>query len=189
MGKGLRAGIVVEAIVLVLAIALSVAYVQLGLYRENNGADIWLLMAWVLVAAIALFILWWRSLTREEMVRRFYVSADGVYNHEVGYASLSDVAAGGDAKAFVSYMADTLVNLTYKFDVANVPQGFKPAFIVNTRLAQIDSQAAGGVDAISQWTGNLVKVGTPGDESTYTSLATFESADELIDAIAANGVL
>ena len=64
MGKGVRVGIIVEAIVLVAAIVLSIAYFRMGLFRSDKGFDIWLLIVWVLVAAILLFILWSRSLTR-----------------------------------------------------------------------------------------------------------------------------
>ena len=78
MGKGVRIGIIVEAIVLVAAIILSLAYFRMGLFRSDKGFDIWLLIVWVLVAAILLFILWSRSLTREELVRRFYLSDEGV---------------------------------------------------------------------------------------------------------------
>ena len=136
MGKGVRIGIIVEAIVLVAAIALSIAYFRMGLFRSDKGFDIWLLIVWVLVAAILLFILWSRSLTREEMVRRCYLSDEGVYNHEIGYAPLSRIAADNDAYQFVSFAADSLTTMSYGFEVADVPDDFRPKFIISTNSFQ-----------------------------------------------------
>ena len=192
MGKGVRVGIIVEIVVLVIAVALSVAYFQMGLFRSDKGFDIWLLILWVLVAAVLLFVLWWRSLTREEMVRRFYLSPDGVYNHEIGYAPLERIAATNDAFQFVSFAAESLATMSYGFEVADTPEDFKPNLIISTRsfhFHKIDEEAEAedGAVVIDQWKGSLMSVGTPGDEKTYTELGTFENARELARLLEDNG--
>ena len=189
MGKGVRIGIIVEAIVLVAAIILSLAYFRMGLFRSDKGFDIWLLIVWVLVAAILLFILWSRSLTREEMVRRFYLSDEGVYNHEIGYAPLSRIAADNDAYQFVSFAADSLTTMSYGFEVADVPDDFRPKFIISTNSFQFhnsgDDEDDGAV--IDQWKGSLTRVGVPGDEASYTELGSYENVRELARLLEDNG--
>lgn len=190
MGKGVRAGIVVEAIVLVVALALSIAYLNLGLFRGDRGFDLWLIILWVLVAAVALFILWQRSLTREEMVRRFYVSDEGVYNHEIGYAPISQIAPDADAYEFVSFAADSLAEMSYGFEVADPPEDFKPTVMISTRLLRYrkpaDDEDGGAV--VDQWKGSLYLVETPGDEKTYKSAGTYENARELAQLLEDNGL-
>lgn len=189
MGKGVRIGIIVEAIVLVAAIILSLAYFRMGLFRSDKGFDIWLLIVWVLVAAILLFILWSRSLTREELVRRFYLSDEGVYNHEIGYAPLSRIAADNDAYQFVSFAADSLTTMSYGFEVADVPDDFLPKFIISTNSFQFhnlgDDKDGGAV--IDQWKGSLIRVGVPGDEASYTELGSYENVRELARLLEDNG--
>ena len=189
MGKGVRVGIIVEAIVLVAAIALSIAYFRMGLFRSDKGFDIWLLIVWVLVAAILLFILWSRSLTREEMVRRFYLSDEGVYNHEIGYAPLSRIAADNDAYQFVSFAADSLTTMSYGFEVADVPDDFRPKFIISTNsfLFHSSGEDEDGGAVIDQWKGSLIRVGVPGDEASYTELGSYENVRELARLLEDNG--
>lgn len=181
MGKGVRVGIIVEAIVLVAAIVLSFAYFRMGLFRSDKGFDIWLLIVWVLVAAILLFILWSRSLKREEMVRRFYLSDEGIYNHEIGYAPLSRIAADNDAYQFVSFAADSLTTMSYGFEVADVPDDFRPKFIISTNsfLFHSSGEDEDGGAVIDQWKGSLIRVGVPGDEASYTELGSYENVREL----------
>ena len=189
MGKGVRVGIIVEAIVLVAAIVLSFAYFRMGLFRSDKGFDIWLLIVWVLVAAILLFILWSRSLTREEMVRRFYLSDEGIYNHEIGYAPLSRIAADNDAYQFVSFAADSLTTMSYGFEVADVPDDFRPKFIISTNsfLFHSSGEEEDGGAVIDQWKGSLIRVGVPGDEASYTELGSYENVRELARLLEDNG--
>ena len=189
MGKGVRVGIVVEAIVLVAAIVLSFAYFRMGLFKSDKGFDIWLLIVWVLVAAILLFILWSRSLTREEMVRRFYLSDEGIYNHEIGYAPLSRIAADNDAYQFVSFAADSLTTMSYGFEVADVPDDFRPKFIISTNsfLFHSSGEEEDGGAVIDQWKGSLIRVGVPGDEASYTELGSYENVRELARLLEDNG--
>lgn len=190
MGKGVRVGIIVEAIVLVAAVALSIFYFRFGLFRTDHGVDIWLIIVWVLVAAVLLLVLWWRSQTREEMVRRFYLSDKGIYNHEIGYAPFSRVAASGDAYEFVSFAADSLTTMSYGFDVADRPEDFKPTLVISTRAFRFhqsgEGDEAGAV--IDQWKGSLLSVGIPGDEKTYTEIGSYENIKELAHLLEENDV-
>ena len=148
MGKGVRIGIIVEAIVLVAAIILSLAYFRMGLFRSDKGFDIWLLIVWVLVAAILLFILWSRSLTREE-----------------------------------------LTTMSYGFEVADVPDDFRPKFIISTNSFQFHNSGEDddGGAVIDQWKGSLTRVGVPGDEASYTDLGSYENVRELARLLEDNG--
>lgn len=189
MGKGVRIWIIIEAVVLVVAIVLSVLYFRFGLFRRDNGLDIWLIIVWVLVAAVSLLTLWWRSLTREEMVRRFYLSDQGIYNPEIGYAPMSRVSAYGDAYEFVSFAADSLTTMSYGFEVADVPDDFEPTLVISTRALRFHrSEDDADAAVIDQWKGALLKVGTPGDESTYTEVGTYDNVRELARLLEDNDV-
>lgn len=190
MGKSIRAGIVVEVVVLVVAVSLSIAYFQLGLFEGDDGFNVWLIILWILVAAIFLFILWQRSVTREEIVRRFYVSDEGVYNHEIGYAPFSRISPDTDAYEFVSFAADSLADMSYGFEVVDPPDDFTPLVIISTRVLLFhkpDDEEDGGA-VIDQWKGTLQKVGTPGDESTYKVVGSYANARELARLLEENGI-
>lgn len=190
MGKGVRIGIVVEAVVLIVAIALSIAYFQTGLFKSDKGLDIWLLILWVLVAAVLLVVLWWRSTTREEMVRRFYLSESGVYNHEIGYAPFDRIAPDMDSYEFVAFAADSLAEMSYGFEVADVPDDFKPTRLILTRVLHFhrseDGEEGGAV--VDQWEGSLVSVENPSDEKTFKELGTYKNARELARLLEDDGL-
>ena len=190
MGKSVKIGIIAEVIVLVVAAVLSVAYFRVGLFRGDGGFDIWLIILWILVAAILLFVLWQRSLTREEIVRRFYVSEEGVYNHEIGYAPFSRIAPDADAYEFVTFAADALVDMSYGFEVAEPPEDFSPTFIISTRVLRFhkleDDEDGGAV--IDEWKGSLLRIGVAGDESTYEVVGPYENARQLARLLGENGV-
>lgn len=188
MGKSVRVGIIVEVIVLVVAVALSFFYFQFGLFRRDHGIDIWLIILWVFVAAVLLFVLWWRSQTREEMVRRFYLSSEGIYNHELGYAPLARVAASGDAFEFVSFAADSLVTMSYGFEVADKPDDFRPTLVISTRAFNFHQLEGDDGAVVDQWKGALLEVGVPGDEKTYVEIGTYENTKELARLLEDNNV-
>lgn len=134
MKSNLRAALLVEAVVLVAALALSVAYFVLGLHETNQFLSVVLIILWVLFAAILLFVFWSRSMTREEMVRRFYLNSQWIYNHEIGYAPIDKIVPDGDAYEFVTFAADSLARMSYGFEVADVPQDFQPEFLISSSV-------------------------------------------------------
>ena len=183
MGKGLRAAIVVEAIVLIAALLFSVAYFLMGMYRADHLMDVLFVVLWVLVAGALLFVFWQRSLLREEMIRRFYLSNDWIYNHEIGYAPISQIAPSGDVYELVTFAADSLARMSYGFEVADTPQDFEPNLMISSNIFKFHMVEEDGEDAsvvIDQWEGALQKAQPDGNGGhTYTELGTYGNAKEL----------
>lgn len=196
MRKSLIVAIAVEIIVLIFAFGFSVAYIQFGMGRESLVLNIVLVIVWVLVAGVLLFVFWWRSLVREEMVRRFYVSDEWIYNHEIGYAPMKRICPNGDAYGFVTFAADALAKMSYGFEVADAPEQFNPKFLIESRTFRFHfsggdeemGEKADGV-VVDQWRGSLRKVasGEEGDEVAYTEIGKFENARQLARLLEDNG--
>lgn len=189
MSKELRTAIIVEIIVLAAALIFSIVYFTLNLYQGHRLHTIALVVLWVLVAAVLLFVFWGRTLKRQEMIRRFYFNEEWVYNHEIGYAPISQILPDRDTYEMVTFAADSLANMSYGFEVADAPQDFKPLFMVASSEFQVHKPyVEEGADAddrddvpvvIDRWAGSLLRVADSGDESDYEVVGTFENAREL----------
>ena len=194
MRNQLRAAIIVEIVVLIVAFGFSIMYVMLGWYRSSHVLDVLLVVLWVLVAAALLLVFRSRSLTREEMIRRFYLSRDWVYNHEIGYAPFSQIVPDGDSYEFVSFAGDALARMSYGFEVADAPDNFEPEFLIQSWRFSYHLIGDGEDDAdeqgvvIDRWRGTLQKVELAADGShTYTQLGSFKNAKELAMLLDGNG--
>lgn len=201
MKRSLIFAIVVEVIVLVAAFAFTLSYLLFGMWRETLILNMVLVIVWVLVAGIFLAVFWWRSLVREEMVRRFYVSDKWVYNYEIGYAPLGKVITDGDAYGFVTFAADALAKMSYGFEVAENPENFKPRFLITSN--EFRFHFSGGDDEMGEeaegvvvdaWKGTLQRIdrssvanGVEGAK-TYSEVGTFGNAGELARLLEDAGV-
>ena len=134
MRNQLKAAIVVEAIVIVIAFGFSVFYFGNGMYRLNHVLDVTLVVLWILVALVLLLVFRSRSLQREEMVRRFYLSHDWVYNHEIGFAPLGKVVPDHDSYELVMFAAESLARMSYGFEVAEAPDDFDPSLMISSKV-------------------------------------------------------
>ena len=61
MGKSLTIAIVIEAVVLVVAFAITAMFLLFGFGRANPVLNVLLVVLWVVVAGLLLFVFWWRS--------------------------------------------------------------------------------------------------------------------------------
>lgn len=181
MGKSVRAGVVVEVVVLVAAVAFSIAYFALGLYRTSQRFDAVLIMLWIVVAAVLLFVMWWRSLLREEMRRRFYLSDEWIYNFEIGYAPLSRIIPDRDVYSFVSFAADSLATMSYGFEVAETPARFMPKYLISTQAFNCH-QTEDGAIVVDRWKGVLKRAAdTDDDFEVSLLLAGLEASQSLAE--------
>ena len=189
MSKELRTAIIVEVIVLVVALVFSIVYFSQNLYQAHRLHTIALVALWVLVAAVLLFVFWTRSLKRVEMIRRFYFNEDWVYNHEIGYAPVSQIVPDRDTYELVTFAADSLAHMSYGFEVAEAPQDFRPLFLVTSTAFEVHTPYdEGGGDGngqddapvvIDRWAGSLLRVTDSDNEKDYKVVGTFENAREL----------
>lgn len=182
------ASLVIGVVVLAAAIAYTLSYAYFHLYVIDHWRNILVVALWA-VAAAALAI-WFvqRSREREELIRRYYLSHDWVYNHEIGYARIAQAIPDGDAYEFVTFAADSLVEMSYGFDVAEAPEDFEPEFMVSTTTFQVRHTGDGAV--VSQWKGSLHRVvsDSDGQRGTY-EIGAFGNAAELAQLLEQNGAI
>lgn len=174
MGKGIRGGIIVGVAVLVAAIGYSVLYFQHDLIRyEHSGLSIVLVLVWALVVAVLLLVLWHRMLVREEYLRKFYLSAETLFNFELGAVQIVEAISPRTADALAEYLRVSLLKLTYEGSPLTPPEDFVPTLCVSTQRF-----SAGGEG--KDWHGVLQRVVQREDgHRTFVEIAAFDSIDEL----------
>ena len=174
--------------VLVVAIAYTLCYAYFRLYLIDNWRNILLVLIWALVAIVLAAWFTQRSHEREELIRRYYLSPEWVYNHEIGYARLAQAVPDGDAYEFVTFAADALVAMSYGFEVAEPPKDFEPKFMVSTERFEVRDTGDGAV--VSQWRGSLHRVVSDSEGTRGTlEIATFDNAAELAQLLEENEAL
>lgn len=193
MHKQMKAAIIVEVVVLVCALGFSLFYVANGMYRANHLLDVLLVVLWILVAGALLLVFRSRTVVREEMVRRFYLSRDWIYNHEIGYAPLPKGDFDTGAYGTVMFAADALARMSYDFEVADTPAHFEPYCMISSRVflfhmvGENDPQDRSVV--VDQWEGTLQKIEpTAAGTHEYTVVGEFKNAKELAQLLEGLGV-
>lgn len=195
MHQQMKAVIIVEAIVLVCALGFSIFYVANGLYRTSHLLDVTLVVLWVLVAGVFLLLFRSRENARERMVRRFYLSPEWIYNHEIGYAPLSELSSDLDMYGLVMFAADALAHMSYGFEVANAPTDFQPSFVIESEvflfhLVGEEADPENSSVVVDQWKGTLQQVKhSSNGEQEFIEIGSFSNAKqlaELLDTVANN---
>ncbi|MDO4851629.1 MAG: hypothetical protein Q4A93_07230 [Actinomycetota bacterium] len=185
-----RTHVVVGIIALVVIAGLLVIYFSFDVYRGDRGINLLLMLLWMVLIILMIVVLQRRVLKREEIVRRFYLSKDGIYNSEMGYASPAHAGGGDDMLQFVLFAANSLVEMSYGFEVADPPDDFEPTLIITTetlRFHRPEGTEEGGA-VIDEWKGTLLRIVTPGDEGSYELLGSYDNARELAFLLDEQGV-
>jgi hypothetical protein len=188
MRKQSIAGLVIVILLLLAAIIYTLCYAYFRLFVIDHWRNILVLVLWAAVAVVA--VAWFvnSSKTREELLRRYYLSHEWVYNHEIGYARLAQAVPDGDAYEFVTFAADALVAMSYGFEVAEPPKDFEPKFMVSTERFEVRDTGDGAV--VSQWKGSLHRVVSDSEGTRGTlEIATFDNAAELAQLLEENEAL
>ena len=184
MHKQMKAAIAVEAVVLAIALGFSVFYVAKGMYHVNHLLDVLLVVLWMLVAGALLLVFRSRTLQREEMVRRFYLSREWLYNHEIGYVPIPTSDFDSDAYELVMFAADALARMSYGFELADAPNDFEPLYLISNRVFAFHFVGEGDPEdrsvVVDQWEGTLQKVvPTQTGEHDHVEVGAFLNAKEL----------
>ena len=191
MRKSLVIAIAVEAVVLVTAVALSVACIGFGIGERNEVLNLVMILLLVVVSGVMMLAYWMRSMQRDEMVRRFFISPKWVYNHEIGYAPLDRVVPDGDAYRFVTFAADALAKMSYGgFEVADAPEDFKPEYLIDSRVFQYhlisdpeSTESTEGAEegvVVDRWQGTLQRIEHDiVGRIRYEDVGAFENARDL----------
>ena len=160
---------------------LTVVYFAFGLFRyKTTSIDLWLLIAWAIAVIVMITIIHRRNVMREQMLRCFYLSDEGIYNYEIGYAPLSRIEGAVEPIRFALFAADSLVEMSYGFEVADPPADFKPTMIIATEefdFHRPDGEEEGSA-IITKWKGSLLSVDSEKKKEGEV-LGTFNNAREL----------
>ena len=188
MRKQTIASLVVGAALLLAAVVYTLYYAYFDLQNVDRWQRILLMMVLLAcaVAMVGLFVN--RSHLRKEMLHRYYLSSEWIYNREIGYAPLSQATPNGDAYEFVTFAADALVEMSYGFEVAEVPQDFQPEYMVSTKVFRVRQTGDGAI--VSRWEGALHRVvsDTDGNRGTF-EIGQFKNAAELAQLLEQNEAL
>ena len=188
MEKSLRQAVLVQALLLAASLLFLVAFFRFGLGRDHALLNIALVLLGIVAGGLLLVLLWRRTLEREMLVRRFFVSPTWIYNHEIGFAPLAQVVPDGDVYAFVTFAANALARMSYGFEVAETPDPFEPQFLIDSRvfLFHTSGDADEGV-VIDEWQGTLSRMSPAGSTEEPAKLADFEDAGALARLLEAFG--
>lgn len=182
-GRSMRGALFFESTVIVGAIVALAVITHAGPKNEHAMLHITLVLVGVVVAGTLNAILWRRTLERETLVRRFFVSPHWIYNHEIGYAPLDNIAPDDDVYGFVTFAAEALARMSYGFEVANPPESFEPIVLIDSRVFLYHAASDDPDDGIviDEWRGMVRHVtGTDlSDESNFEDIAAFDDAGEL----------
>ena len=195
MHKQRKIAFLIAAATLVAAIVFTVIGGLRGWYGQPTWLSSLVIVLWI-VAVIALFQAYqMRTYAREKVVRRFYLSPEYIYNHEIGYSSISQIARK-DPYAFVLYTGEALAKLTYGLNVAAAPDQFQPTFLVENKEFEFhfieddegpQRREDQGV-VIDTWSGTVNRIEYASDKSSSNhELGTFVNATELAMLLDVNG--
>lgn len=194
MEKNLKAAIAVQIVVLVTAFSFLVhSFARIG--RPPTMQTVLLVMAGVFIAFLLMCVVWYLTLQREVLVRRFFLSRDWVYNHEIGYAPISMVVGEAGAYDFVAFAADALAMMAYGFDVAEAPNDFEPILVIDSVvfLFHLSGDEEGEEDdgvVVDEWRGVLRRVSRrPIGKHRYATIAEFDNAGELARLLDEEGAI
>lgn len=189
MGKGLKLAVVVEMAVLAAAGSLLLLFLVRGVGRDQPLAYLSFLLAGVLLAGLLFGLLLRRTLQRERMVRRFYVSQDWIYNSEIGYAPMARIVEHDDPFGFVTFAADSLARMSYGFEVAEAPQSFAPSLVIDSAVFLYHELEEDGGIVVDEWRGLLSRIdNAAGRKEELVDIAEFDNASELARLLENSGV-
>ncbi|MGI6221723.1 MAG: hypothetical protein ACOYIP_07675 [Coriobacteriales bacterium] len=179
MGRRTRVYSILFALLVVIAVLL-ILYFGLKIFYFDRGVNLWLLILAAAVVACGAFILGYRDLKREQMIRRLYLSDEGIYNFEIGYVPISRIEGSDDFLQLVMFAATSLVEMSYGFEVAGLPDDFEPSLMIATeRLRFHRPEGEDGYAVIDQWKGSLVRISSLHGEGEQEVLGTFGNAKDL----------
>jgi hypothetical protein len=151
-----------------------------------------MVVLWI-AAAVTLFGLFQaRSHKRQELVRRFFLSPDWAYNHEIGYVPLSEIVHNKPYD-FVLFAGNVLAKMSYGYTVAEAPKDFTPTFLITSSkfsfhlMGESRDPDEGGV-VIDKWSGEVFRVErTEVGELSYSHIEDFSNPRDLAIILDMNG--
>ena len=187
MGREFKVGIAMLVVVSLICVAYLAFYLSIGLQRVDHFISLIFLVALVAVVGIMVYIMRRRALVREELMRRYYLSDEWMYNHEIGYAPFSKATPDGNAYEFVTFAAESLAEMSYGFEVADPPESFQPKLLVASIRFRVHRSGDGLV--IDRWRGVLQRIETSeSGDSVLSDVGTFTNAKALAHLLEEEGM-
>lgn len=139
---------IIAAILLVASLVFLWLWQTLQFNLVDNPIDIVVTVVWWVVIIAGCMAIHWAEKKRQERIRTVFLAPGLVYNCEAGVLRLDPGASSVDA------MRKVLANLTYSFDLAELPANSRVRFQTIVRTERF---AKGG----RTWEGEVVEVRRP----------------------------
>ena len=182
----------VSCVALIGAIVFTVLHATRGWSAPYPWLTSVLVVVWIFAVLTLFRSFQLRTLKRKEARRRFYLSPEWMYNHEIGYAPLSRIVHDSPYD-FVMFAGNALAKMSYGFEVAEAPDDFSPTMLISSQkftfhfIEDAEDPADKGV-VIDKWSGTLQKVQLAPDGSrTYVQLGNYDNATTLAMLLDTNG--
>ena len=182
----------VSCVALISAIVFTLLHSMHGWHEPYPWMTSVLVIVWIFAVLTLFRGFQLRTGKRREARRRFYLSPEWVYNHEIGYAPLSRIVHDSPYD-FVMFAGNALAKMSYGFEVAEAPDNFKPTLLISSQrftfhfIDDADDPADKGV-VVDKWSGSLQKVQlAPDGSKTYIHLGDYANATTLAMLLDTNG--
>ena len=139
---------IIAAILLVASLVFLWLWQTLQFNLVDNPIDVVVTVVWWVVIIAGCMAIHWAEKKRQERIRTVFLAPGLVYNCEAGVLRLDPGASSVDA------MRKVLANLTYSFDLAELPANSRVRFQTIVRTERF---AEGG----RTWEGEVVEVRRP----------------------------
>ena len=137
---------IIAAVLLLASIVFLWVWHALQVDLVDNPLDIVVTVIWWAVIAAACFAIHWAEKKRQERIRTIFVAPGLLYNSEMGVIRLDPDAELVDA------LQSVLSNLTYGFDMADLPSNSRVRFqriVHSSKFADAGSMREGDVVEVS----------------------------------------
>lgn len=139
---------IIAAVLLLASIAFLWIWHALQFDLVDNPLDIVVTVIWWVVIVAACVAIHWAEKKRQERIRTIFVAPGLIYNSEMGVIRLDPDTDLVDA------LQSVLTNLTYGFDLAELPSNSRVRFQRIVRSSKFS-------DAGATWEGEVVEVARP----------------------------
>jgi len=194
MRGDLKAAMAAEIVVLFAAVIFLLGFLTAGIGHERPMLSLCITIFAVLCASALLVYIWHRTLQRESLVRRLYISSGGIYNNEFGFAPMSKISDSANAYDVVTFAADALAQMSYGFEIAERPEEFDPRYAIDSSIfvyhaSDPKGDLSEGI-VIDDWQGRLrERLRKPHGITAWRPVETFDGAGELARLIEDHCVL
>lgn len=143
-----RSNWIIAAVLLLASVVFLWVWHALQFDLVDNPLDIVVTVIWWVVILVACLAIHWAEKKRQERIRTIFIAPGLLYNSEIGVVRIEPGAE------LVDVLQSVLSNLTYGFDLAELPSNSRVRFQRIVHSSKFDHAGA-------TWEGDVVEVSRP----------------------------